>query len=86
MKNRMICWAYKLAYPHAMLFLYIAYPVNRILHYIPKLRIDCERDMKRTKKELPTLENRYGLDMAAAVFSLPLFLIVMMNLLKFTII
>ena len=45
--------------------LYIAYPMNWILHFIPKLKVECERYMKRTKKGLPTLECRYGLDMAA---------------------
>lgn len=39
--------------------------MNWILHFIPKLKVECERYMKRTKKGLPTLECRYGLDMAA---------------------
>ena len=75
MINRMVYWAYKLAYPHAMLSLYIIYPMNWIMHFVPKLKVECERDMKRTKEGLPTLECSYGMKMAATAFSASLCLI-----------
>lgn len=75
MKNRMIYWAYKLAYPRAKLFLRATYPMYWIMHFIPPIKESCEREMKRAKYGIPIMECNYGIKFTASAFSISLCLI-----------
>lgn len=75
MKNRMVYWAYKLAYPRAKLFLRATYPMYWIMHFIPPMKESCEREMKRAKYGIPIIEYNYGIKFTATAFSASLCLI-----------